>query len=158
MKPSLFAGLFRWACGFGEGVMIFFTFGVALPLFKILPRETAGATTVQLFPNYYYCLLGILGIALIAALVIVRQHRLNWISLLLVAVALACILFTALYLAPLIQEMKTPATMDTFRKLHGISMLLNLLSMISILAAPILIRTENTSHEPMDIIGTRRSL
>jgi len=132
--------MFRWAVGIAAGVSLFFTFGVALRLFKILPHSVAGSINVQLFPGYYVFLTASLLIALFASLPLFKMQTLNKIATFLVLTALICVLVNAHILGPKIMEAMKPATMDTFRRLHGISMGLNMLSILTILAAPLCLR------------------
>ncbi|MEO8206055.1 MAG: DUF4149 domain-containing protein [Chthoniobacterales bacterium] len=140
MRPAFCAGAFRWATGFAAGVMLFFTIGVALPLFRILERAVAGAITTQLFPGYYIFIIAPLLIAIVSLFPILSKNKRNRIALVLVLVSLAGVLIIAHVLSPLLLQYNTPETIATFKKLHGVSMSLNLVCMLTTLAAPFFVR------------------
>ncbi|MEO6053078.1 MAG: hypothetical protein ABIP97_03620, partial [Chthoniobacterales bacterium] len=76
---------------------------------------------------------------------ILKAHKFNRTALLLTLVSLLCVLVIAHDLSPQILKYNTPETMSIFKKLHGISMSLNLIAMLSIIAAPLFLRKNNSS-------------
>jgi len=130
---------FRWACGVSAGIMVFFTFGIARPLFQAFPRETAGAITAVFFPYYFGAIL--LGFLVAAALVLPTREKNTrcLVAFVLVILALAAISSIAFGIGPAIQRLPLPEARETFRTLHAISMALNLLAMTIAIGAPLVV-------------------
>lgn len=128
--------LYAWAIGAWAAVLWFFTFGVARILFAVFPRERAGEITTALFPAYFMVAVA-LGILATAALWF-RCSRLRdrW-ALALQLLALAALAAIPLFVAPAIDQ-HAPGTPE-WARWHGISMALNLFSLIAVPTASLLV-------------------
>jgi len=121
------------------GSLIFFSFIAAPAIFKVLPRETAGDVVAKIFPKYYQlgCLCGVftLGSLALQSLQAESWHTARMISL---GLMTAMTFYSAFVIGPRVRQEKialhackdTPAHAEKslrFRRLHGFSMVLNLL-------------------------------
>lgn len=118
-------------------VLWFFTFGVARNLFGIFPRERAGEITTALFPAYFAVAM-VIGVLATAALWPLRKTvpRARP-ALLLQALALLALASIPLFVQPALAA-HAPGT-PGFARLHGISMALNLFSLIAVPTASLLV-------------------
>lgn len=128
--------LYAWAAGAWAAVLWFFTFGVARALFAVFPRERAGEITTALFPAYFMVAVA-LGILASAALWFrCSRPRDRW-ALALQLLALAALAAIPLFVAPAIDQ-HAPGTPE-WARWHGISMALNLFSLIAVPTASLLV-------------------
>ena len=112
------------------------TFGVARNLFSHFPRERAGEVTTALFPAYFLVVIALGALATII-LRLRRRDRRDRLGLLLQILALAALTSIPLLIQPAIAA-HAPGTPD-FARLHGISMALNLFSLIAVPAASLVV-------------------
>ena len=130
---------YAWLAGAWVAVLWFFTFGVARPLFAVFPRERAGEVTTALFPTYFIAAIT-LGVLASAVLWFRRRTPRDTYAFALQILALAALVVIPLFLRPAI-EAHAPGTPD-FARLHGISMALNLFSLIAVpLASLVVLRS-----------------
>jgi hypothetical protein len=127
---------YAWLVGAWTAVLWFFTFGVARVLFSVFPRERAGEVTTALFPTYFLVAMT-LGLLATVALWLRRRDRRDTGALVLQVLALAALASIPLFLQPAIAA-HAPGTPD-FARLHGLSMTLNLFSLIAVPAASLLV-------------------
>jgi hypothetical protein len=127
---------YAWLVGAWSAVLWFFTFGVARALFSVFPRERAGEATTALFPTYFLVAIT-LGLLATVALWLRRRDRRDTGALVLQVLALAALASIPLFLQPAIAA-HAPGTPD-FARLHGLSMTLNLFSLIAVPAASLLV-------------------
>lgn len=128
--------LYAWLVGAWAAVLWFFTFGVARVLFVLFPRERAGEVTTALFPTYFVAALSLGALATAVLWFRRRATRDRW-ALALQVLALAALASIPLFVQPAIVQ-HAPGTPD-FARLHGISMALNLFSLIAVPAASLLV-------------------
>lgn len=128
--------LYAFLTGAWTAVLWFFTFGVARNLFSHFPRERAGEVTTALFPAYFLVVIALGALATII-LWLRRRDRRDRLGLLLQILALAALTSIPLFIQPAIAA-HAPGTPD-FARLHGISMALNLFSLIAVPAASLLV-------------------
>jgi hypothetical protein len=128
--------LYLWSAGAWAAVLWFFTFGVARVLFAVFPRERAGEITTALFPAYFLAVVT-LGLLACGALWFLRRGPRDLWALALQALALAALLAIPLFVQPAIVA-HAPGTPD-WARWHGISMALNLFSLIAVPAATLLV-------------------
>lgn len=128
--------LYAWLVGAWVAVLWFFTFGVARVLFAVFPREHAGEVTTALFPAYFL-VAGALGLLATFVLWRRRRDRRDTAGLVLQILALAALTSIPLLIQPALAA-HAPGTPD-FARLHGISMALNLFSLIAVPAASLLV-------------------
>lgn len=128
--------LYAFLTGAWTAVLWFFTFGVARNLFSHFPRERAGEVTTALFPAYFLVVIALGALATII-LRLRRRDRRDRLGLLLQILALAALTSIPLFIQPAIAA-HAPGTPD-FARLHGISMALNLFSLIAVPAASLLV-------------------
>jgi hypothetical protein len=127
--------LYAWLVGAWTAALWFFTFGVARVLFSVFPRERAGEVTTALFPAYFTVAIS-LGLLTIVVLSLRRRGARDHGALALQILALAALVAIPLFIQPAIAA-HAPGTPD-FARLHGISMALNLFSLIAVPAASLL--------------------
>ena len=128
--------LYSFLAGTWTAVLWFFTFGVARNLFGVFPRERAGEVTTALFPAYFAVAISLGLLATIVLWLRRRDHR-DTVALVLQALALAALASTPLLIQPAIAA-HAPGTPD-FARLHGISMALNLFSLIAVPVASLVV-------------------
>jgi hypothetical protein len=128
--------LYTFLVGAWTAVLWFFTFGVARNLFGVFPRERAGEVTTALFPTYFAVAIS-LGLLATIILWLRRRDRRDTAALALQALALAALAATPLLIQPAIAG-HVPGTPD-FARLHGISMALNLFSLITVPVASLVV-------------------
>jgi hypothetical protein len=128
--------LYAWLTGAWAAVLWFFTFGVARVLFAVFPRERAGEVTTALFPAYFVAAVT-LGMAATAALWFQRRGPRDRWALTLQVLALAALVAIPLFIQPAIMA-HAPGTPD-WARWHGISMALNLFSLIAVPVASLLV-------------------
>jgi hypothetical protein len=128
--------LYTFLVGAWTAVLWFFTFGVARNLFGVFPRERAGEVTTALFPAYFAVAIS-LGLLATVILWLRRRDRRDTAALVLQALALAALAATPLLIQPAIAG-HVPGTPD-FARLHGISMALNLFSLITVPVASLVV-------------------
>lgn len=128
---------YAWLAGAWAGMLWFFTFGVAWNLFRLFPRAHAGQITTALFPAYFNAAVILGCLATLALLPRFRQSlgaRAGTLLQLLAIAALSAILFA---IQPLMAA--HPAGTPGFARLHGMSMALNLFSLLAVPAASIFV-------------------
>jgi hypothetical protein len=128
--------LYAWLVGAWTAALWFFTFGVARVLFSVFPRERAGEVTTALFPAYFTVAIS-LGLLATAVLWFRRRGARDHGALALQILALAALVAIPIFIQPAIAT-HAPGTPD-FARLHGISMALNLFSLIAVPAASLLV-------------------
>lgn len=128
--------LYTFLVGAWTAVLWFFTFGVARNLFGVFPRERAGEVTTALFPAYFAVAIS-LGLLATAILWLRRRDRRDTAALVLQSLALAALASTPLLIQPAMAA-HAPGTPD-FARLHGISMALNLFSLIAVPVASLVV-------------------
>lgn len=129
--------IYIWFNGALTSVIAYFTFGIAFPLFRLFPKETAAAVALAALPIYYAVTITLALIAT-AALFLARHpggKRRNW-ALILQILSLLGLVAVAAVIHPIIlnHETGTPA----FMGLHGTSVLLNLFSLLATPVASLL--------------------
>ncbi|MFM8656665.1 MAG: DUF4149 domain-containing protein [Chthoniobacterales bacterium] len=127
--------LYAWLVGAWSAVLWFFTFGVARNLFGIFPRERAGEVTTALFPAYFAVTIA-LGLAATVALWFRRGAPRVKGALILQLLALLALAAIPLFIQPAMAA--HPPGTPGFARWHGISMALNLFSLIAVPAASLL--------------------
>ena len=128
--------LYAWLSGAWTAVLWFFTFGVARNLFGLFPRERAGEVTTALFPAYFLVAI-VLGVLATVVLWFPRQAPRAIPALALQLLALAALASIPLFIQPAMAA--NPPGTPGFARLHGISMALNLFSLIAVPAASLLV-------------------
>jgi hypothetical protein len=128
--------LYAWLVGAWTAALWFFTFGVARVLFSVFPRERAGEVTTALFPAYFTVAISI-GLLATVVLSLRRRSARDHGALALQILALAALVAIPIFIQPAIAT-HAPGTQD-FARLHGISMALNLFSLIAVPAASLLV-------------------
>lgn len=128
--------LYTFLVGAWTAVLWFFTFGVARNLFGVFPRERAGEVTTALFPAYFAVAIS-LGLLSTVILWLRRRGRRDTAALVLQSLALAALAATPLLIQPAMAA-HAPGTPD-FARLHGISMALNLFSLIAVPVASLVV-------------------
>ena len=128
--------LYTWFSGAWTAVLWFFTFGVARHLFTTFPRELAGAINRTLLPDY---LVTAIVLGAFASIFLWRHRRgpRDTAAFILQIAAIAALSAIALVIRPAIL-LYAPGTPD-FVRLHGISMALNLFSLIAAPTASLLV-------------------
>lgn len=128
--------LYAWLVGAWAATLWFFTFGVARVLFSVFPRDRAGEVTTALFPTYFGIAIG-LGVAATVVLWLrKRPNRKATIAITLQILALAALAAIPLAIQPAMAG-HPPGTPE-FAKFHGLSMILNLFSLLAVPAASLL--------------------
>ena len=125
------------------GGMFIFTFLVTPVIFQSFGRDTAGEIVGKLFPYYFPYNLVLSVLALIIFLLFIgRQGKIeNKITMFLIAAAVLINIFIVFKLYPDIQSVKQQITTfetqtdesparNQFRKMHGLSALLNILLLL----------------------------
>jgi hypothetical protein len=128
--------LYAWLVGAWTAALWFFTFGVARVIFSVFPRERAGEVTTALFPAYFTIAIS-LGLLATVVLSLRRRGARDHGALALQILALAALVAIPLFIQPAIAA-HAPGTPD-FARLHGISMALNLFSLIAVPVASLLV-------------------
>ena len=128
--------LYAWLVGAWTAALWFFTFGVARVLFSVFPRERAGEVTTALFPAYFTVAIS-LGLLATVVLSLRRRGARDLGALALQILALAALIAIPIFIQPAIAA-HAPGTPD-FARLHGISMALNLFSLIAVPVASLLV-------------------
>jgi hypothetical protein len=128
--------LYAWLVGAWTAALWFFTFGVARVLFSVFPRERAGEVTTALFPAYFTVAIS-LGLLATVVLSLRRRGARDHGALALQILALAALVAIPIFIQPAITA-HAPGTPD-FARLHGISMALNLFSLIAVPVASLLV-------------------
>ena len=128
--------LYAWLVGAWTAALWFFTFGVARVLFSVFPRERAGEVTTALFPAYFTVAIS-LGLLATVVLSLRRRSARDHGALALQILALAALFAIPIFIQPAIAA-HPPGTPD-FARLHGISMALNLFSLIAVPVASLLV-------------------
>ena len=128
------------------GGIIFFSFIATPAIFDVLKREEAGQVVGAIFPNYY--LLGYIcgAIAIITTVILgVKGNSYEQIKVVLLTIMLLTTLVAGLYILPKAQSIKKEMYASTdvkvkenlkkkFGQIHGISMGMNVLVLVSGLA------------------------
>jgi len=128
--------LYAWLIGAWSAVLWFFTFGVARNLFGLFPRERAGEVTTALFPAYFAVTIA-LGLAATLTLWFRRGAPGAKGALILQLLALLALAAIPLFIQP-VMAVHPPGT-PGFARWHGISMALNLFSLIAVPVASLLV-------------------
>ncbi|MEX1045440.1 MAG: DUF4149 domain-containing protein [Chthoniobacterales bacterium] len=127
---------YAWLVGAWTAVLWFFTFGIARVLFAAFPRERAGEVTTALFPAYFIAVIT-LGLLATGLLWLRRRDRRDTGALVLQILALAALASIPLFIQPALAA-HAPGT-PGFARWHGISMALNLFSLLTVPAASLLV-------------------
>lgn len=127
---------YAWLAGAWAAVLWFFTFGVARNLFWVFPRERAGEVTTALFPAYFIAAIT-LGVLATAALWFRRRKTRDHWALVLQVLALAALVAIPALVQPAIVR-HAPRTPE-WARWHGVSMALNLFSLIAVPSAGLLV-------------------
>lgn len=107
------------------GLGVFFSFYVAPTLFKVLEKEQAGRVAEKIFPVYF-------GIGLfITVFSLLSGFKLGKWVILLLTLNLLLLAFQEFYVLPLSHQLKL-TDYQSFMKWHGISMVLNLVSLLTV--------------------------
>jgi hypothetical protein len=134
--------LYLLALGVWIGEVVFFSFVVAPSVFGVLPSADAGRVVGAIFPRYYL-LGGAAGtIALVCALVLGRQAAFArwWMAAALaIGVGLASTAYAGAVVHPHAQRVRAaaeargeaPASVDEFRRAHGLAMILNSIALLA---------------------------
>jgi len=128
--------LYTWLAGAWTAVLWFFTFGVARHLFGVFPRERAGEVTTALFPGYFIVAIA-LGLGATLILWFNRRAPHANAALILQLAALSALTAIPLFIQPAM-AVHAPGTTG-FARWHGLSMALNLFSLIAVPAASLLV-------------------
>jgi cytochrome bd-type quinol oxidase subunit 2 len=128
--------LYAWLVGAWAAILWFFTFGVARVLFAVFPRERAGEITTALFPAYFLVAV-LLGVMATATLWFRRKKTRDLWAFALQVLALAALIVIPLFIQPAIVQ-HAPGTPE-WARWHGISMALNVFSLIAVPAASLLV-------------------
>jgi hypothetical protein len=128
--------LYTWLAGAWAAVLWFFTFGVARMLFAVFPRERAGEITTALFPAYFIAAVTLGTLACGALSLRLCRARDRW-ALALQVLALAALVAVPLVIQPALVQ-HPPGTPE-WTRWHGISMALNLFSLIAVPAATLVV-------------------
>mgnify|MGYP000323124357 CR=1 FL=1 len=125
------------------GALIFFSFIAAPAIFKTLPHETAGDVVGNIFPKYYQlgCLCAVLSLGSLA-LLSAQSNAWHEVRIMVLAFMTLITFYSAFVIGPKVRQLKTtlramknqPAYAEKskrFSRLHGFSMVLNLLVLIA---------------------------
>ncbi|MEZ0361745.1 MAG: DUF4149 domain-containing protein [Hydrogenobacter sp.] len=107
------------------GLGVFFSFYVAPTLFKVLEKEQAGRVVEKIFPVYFGIGLFIMVFSLLSGFKLGK-----WVILLL-TLNLLVLAFQEFYVLPLSHQLKL-TDYQSFMKWHGISMVLNLVNLLTV--------------------------
>lgn len=124
------------------GSIIFFSFIAAPTIFKTLPRETAGDVVGVIFPQYYKlgCICGALALASLFFLAGASSPD-NW-RLLTLGLMTLLTFFSAFRIGPKVRKLKADfraleegaereEKQQQFSRLHGFSMILNMIVLLA---------------------------
>lgn len=129
--------LYAWLVGAWIAVLWFFIFGIARTLFSAFPRARAGEVTTALFPTYFTVSI---ALGLLATFVLWANHRrvrrCRW-ALSLQMLALIALAAIPIFVQPLIAA-HAPGS-EGFAMWHGVSMGMNLFSLLAVPAASLLV-------------------
>jgi len=125
------------------GGMFIFTFLVTPVIFQSYGRDTAGEIVGKLFPYYfpYNLVLSLLALIIFLLFLGIRGKIQNKITIIFLSAAVLINIFITFKLYPYIQSVKQQITTfetqtdasparDQFRKMHGLSALLNILLLL----------------------------
>ena len=118
------------------GILWFFTFRVARVLFAAFPREQAGAINRTLLPDYFFTVIA-LGLLATILLWLQRRDKRDTAALVLQIMAVGALAAIPLFIQPVLVT-HAPGT-PGFARWHGVSMALNLFSLIAAPAASLLV-------------------
>ncbi len=143
--PLLARIIYLFVLAIWMGTMVYFSFFATPEIFRAFPRDMAGRIVGALFPAYYK--IGMLsGFVLFITslyLSLLAKTRIAWASTLLVTVMFILTLYGGLILHPEVKAVKARMHQITaespeyqivhsrFRKLHGRSMLINVIVLIT---------------------------
>jgi hypothetical protein len=130
-------GIFRWISGLWLGVMIFFTFGVTTVIFRTLQIAEAREFLAVIFPTYFLANHIAFSLALLALAFCAKLGARRCI-LALGILALAWVagpVLNEFWLTPTMRSLRVAGEMADFGRMHGISMGLNMLSILLVFAA-----------------------
>ena len=128
---------YPWFSGAWAAVLWFFTVGIAIPLFRSFPSELAGKVAIAVCPFYFSAAI-FLGVLATAALWRERQKsKRRSLALTLQLLAILALLAIPTILQPAM-EPHIPGSPE-FMRLHGVSSLLNLFSLIVVPSAFLLV-------------------
>lgn len=127
---------YAWLSGAWVATLWFFTFGVARNLFGLFPRERAGEVTTALFPAYFIVAIAV-GVLATTALWFFRNSPRAKIAMVLQLLALLALASIPLFIQPAMAG--HPPGTPGFARFHGISMALNLFSLIAVPVASLLV-------------------
>ncbi len=125
------------------GGMTFFSLVMAPLVFTKLPFDTAGAFIRQVFP-WYYLTMGVTTLAALLALLLGARGTAIW-QIALTALVLAGFVYARQILMPMINRARDAelagdtAAAGRFKRLHRVSVIINGLQWLAVLAALILV-------------------
>ncbi len=127
--PAVLATL---VTAFVFGGMAFFSFAMAPLVFRQLPKETAAEFMGAAFPLYYAVMAGASALAALAAVFV------GPIEAAIMGVAAAVFVALRQVLLPALNAQRgrgDAASITAFRRLHGLSMVVNLVQLIAVAVA-----------------------
>lgn len=123
------------------GAMAFFSFAVAPAAFAVLGREPAGRLVSAVFPRYYLVgvLLGVVALVALAPRALSGAGAASWAAALLVLMMVVLTVASWVVVLPaahaareaLRQSPSDPAASSRFARLHGVSAVLNVVTMLA---------------------------
>lgn len=117
------------------GAIFFFSAFVAPAAFSVLERESAGRLVSAVFPKYYLfgLVLGVIALGGIVGRALGPGREVPWGPFVLLLLMLGMNAFTLLVLLPRLQELRpaTPGGSLTFARLHLLSVILNVTTMLA---------------------------
>jgi uncharacterized membrane protein len=126
------------AVGVWLGVMVFFSFFVAPRAFAVLEEDDAGEFVNAVFPRYYSLgvVLGVVGVAAGVVRGVVGGFSL-YLGLYVATLGLSALVafVSRFYLVPRIKETDDSGEEDAFEKYHDLSVKLNSVVLVSVVAA-----------------------
>jgi len=129
------------AVGVWLGTIVFFSFVVAPRAFSVLGDDEAGKLVNAVFPVYYSfgVALGVVGVAAGVGRGVVEEFSLYlglYVATLGLSVSVAAL--SRLYLIPRIEDADESEDEDAFEKYHSLSVKLNSVMLVSVVAALVL--------------------
>ena len=108
------------------GIMLFFSFGVAPVIFKVLKENDARKFVRTIFPYYY--LINLILVSLICIYLFYRNYiSFDFYLLVIIATLFAFSLFV---LMPMINNARDKGRENKFKYLHAVSVIINFLQII----------------------------
>ena len=111
------------------GTMLFFSFVIALVIFKVLDANNAGKFVRKIFPHYYLVNLIVLSFAVIL-LFYISSVNLDFYIILFITILFA---FSLFILMPLINKLKDNKEERKFKYSHALSVIINFIQIIGLI-------------------------